>query len=187
MEPVEGVAGLLLTGGASRRMGTDKASIEVGGIPLAVRTAQLLVAAASPVLEVGPGYSGLPTVADDRAGDGPLAAIAVGARALGDLGHAGPVLILATDLPDLGLRGVRCLATHPSAESVVPVVAGRPQWLAARWSAAAVALAVTLVAAGHRSVGALRAAGVTWLEDPPWAGELVDVDTPADLARRGLR
>jgi molybdopterin-guanine dinucleotide biosynthesis protein A len=49
------LAALLLTGGASRRMGSDKATILDGdGQPLAVRTANLLAAVADPVLEVGP-------------------------------------------------------------------------------------------------------------------------------------
>ncbi|HZI37181.1 MAG TPA: NTP transferase domain-containing protein, partial [Acidimicrobiia bacterium] len=53
------VAGLLLTGGASRRMGRDKALLEVGGRRLVDRAASVLAAVADPVLEVGPGWSEL--------------------------------------------------------------------------------------------------------------------------------
>ena len=55
-------AGILLTGGASRRMGTDKATIVVGGETLARRTARLLSAVCDPAVEVGPGASDLPAV-----------------------------------------------------------------------------------------------------------------------------
>ena len=57
-------AALLLTGGASRRLGRDKATLMVGGVPLARRTAALLVEVANPVIEVGPGYTGLPHVVE---------------------------------------------------------------------------------------------------------------------------
>lgn len=59
-------AGLLLTGGASRRMGADKALLEIGGRRLADRGASVLAAVCHPVLEVGPGVSGLPAVREDR-------------------------------------------------------------------------------------------------------------------------
>ena len=183
---VQGVAGLLLTGGASRRMGTDKASIVVSGVPLAVRTAAVLAAVVAPALEVGPGRSALDAVVDDPPGRGPLAAAAAGARALSERGHRGPAVVVACDLPRLGPRAVHGLAAHPGSASVVPVVDGRPQWLVARWSEAALALAPVLVAAGERRMAALARAGVAWLDQPDWSAELLDVDTPEDLARAGL-
>src|SRR5438132_14472 len=82
-------AGLLLTGGASRRMGTDKALIEVDGQRLAERAAAVLAAVADPVVEVGPGWSPLPAVREDPPGSGPLAAVSTGAAALRRRGHAG--------------------------------------------------------------------------------------------------
>src|SRR5918912_556717 len=91
-------AGLLLTGGASRRMGTDKALIEVGGQRLVDRAADVLSAVADPVVEVGPGWSHLPAVREDPPGSGPLAALAAGAAALRAAGHDGPVLVLAVDM-----------------------------------------------------------------------------------------
>ena len=54
------VAGLLLTGGASRRMGSDKALLEVEGRRMVDRAAAALAAVAAPVVEVGPGWSSLP-------------------------------------------------------------------------------------------------------------------------------
>ncbi len=179
------VAGLLLTGGASRRMGVDKSSLLVDGRPLGTVTADLLRAVVHPVLEVGPGRTSLPCVEEEPRGCGPLVAVAAGAAALIGRGHRGPAVVVATDLPRLGLTFLRRLAAHPSPVSVVPVVAGRPQWLAARWSPGALLLAQRLVAAGERQMAALGD-DVEWLDEPQWADQLVDVDTPADLGRLGL-
>jgi molybdopterin-guanine dinucleotide biosynthesis protein A len=182
---VEGVAGLLLTGGASRRMGVDKASLVVDGVRLAQRTADVLSAVVSPALEVGPGRSSLPTVEEARPGDGPLSAAAAGFRALAGAGHVGPVVIVATDVPRLSAGVVHDLAGHPSTGSVVPVVAGRPQWLVARWSPRAVGRAEALVLDGERRMSAL-ADDVVWVDVSDRAGEVADVDTPADLGAAGL-
>jgi hypothetical protein len=51
------VGGLLLTGGASRRMGSDKALLKVDGRRLVDRAAAVLGAVAAPVIEVGPGWA----------------------------------------------------------------------------------------------------------------------------------
>ena len=182
---VPGVAGLLLTGGASRRMGVDKALLEVDGVSLAQRTANVLGAVVAPALEVGPGCTSLPAVQEAPAGEGPLAAAAAGFRALAQRGHAGPVIVVATDLPRLSVAVVEALASHPSAGSVVPLVAGHAQWLAARWSPWAVGRAPGLVGQGERRMQAL-ADDVEWLDGSEWAGDLIDVDTPAHLRRAGL-
>lgn len=185
-EMVPGVAGLLLTGGASRRMGVDKSSLLVGGRPLGTVTAELLRRVVSPVLEVGPGWTSLPSVEEEPRGGGPLVAIAAGAAALAGRGQAGPAVVVATDLPRLGLSFLHRLAAHPSDLSVVPVVAGHPQWLAARWSPQTLLFAQRLVAEGERQMAALDE-DVEWLDEPQWTDQLVDVDTPADLERLGLR
>nr|MDQ2729906.1 NTP transferase domain-containing protein [Actinomycetota bacterium] len=70
------VAGIVLTGGASRRMGRSKAMLPIGTTTLAARTAGLVEVVAQPVVEVGLGHSGLPAVADTIAAAGPLAAMA---------------------------------------------------------------------------------------------------------------
>lgn len=188
---VPGVAGLLLTGGASRRMGVDKASLEVDGLPLAQRTANVLAAVVAPAVEVGPGRTTLPAVEEAPAGQGPLAATAAGFRALVERGHVGPVIVVATDLPRLSVAVVQALASHPSAGSVVPLVAGRPQWLAARWSPRALRRAPALVHQGERRMRALAddvddVDDVQWLDGSEWAADLIDVDTPADLRHAGL-
>lgn len=188
-----GVAGLLLTGGRSTRLGTDKAALVIEGMSLAHRVAGALSAVVAPVLEVGPGRSPLPVVCEDPPGQGPLAALAAGAAELRRLGHAGPAVVLATDLPFVTARLVHLLASHPGTACVVPVVDGRRQVLAARYSPAALAMASELVGRGRRSMAALiEAVEVVELPECDLARlvplrELADVDTVEDLTRLGLQ
>jgi len=162
-------------------MGTDKASILLGDETLAVRTARVLSAVADPVLEVGPGRSGLPTVLEEPPGEGPLAAIGAGWRALRDAGHDGPVLVLAADMPLVDEPALRGLAAAPGA-SVVPVRDGIAQPLCARYGPADLDRIDGLLAEGKRAMrDLLDAISPETIDLDP--AVLEDVDTPADLAR----
>jgi len=180
-------AGILLTGGASRRFGRDKATTVFGESTLAERAGRALRAATEPAIEVGPGVSGLRAVPDDR--QGPLVALAAGLDALSG---SPPVLLLACDLPLIDPELLRWLAQHPAAGSVVPLAGDPPlpQPLCARWSPQALALVGGLVSAGERSLRPLVAgAEVTFIDQVEWeavagsAHVLDDADTPADLER----
>lgn len=195
--PVPGVAALLLTGGSSRRMGADKTSLRVLGQPVVERLAGLLVAVAGPVLEVGPGCTGLAVAPEPRGGEGPLVALASGRAGLAGLDHHGPALVLACDLPLMSESLLRLLAGWPGGPagggpSIVPVVGGRPQPLCSRLSPATLDAAAGLAAGGARSLRALLAAApVTWLQEPEWgraatAATFTDTDSPADLDALGL-
>ncbi|HEX6476760.1 MAG TPA: molybdenum cofactor guanylyltransferase [Acidimicrobiales bacterium] len=190
--PVPDVAGLVLTGGSSRRMGRDKATLTVGGQSLAERVAACLSQVTAPVLEVGPGHTGLPRAPEDRPGAGPLSALVAGWHALTAQGHRGPVVVVACDLPRVSEPLLRLIASHPGSGSVVPVVDGRPQPLCARFSAAALAHGAVMVGAGRRSLGPLLDhPDVRWLEPAQWSrvvddADFADIDTPDDLARLGL-
>jgi molybdopterin-guanine dinucleotide biosynthesis protein A len=187
-----GVAGILLTGGASRRMGFDKASLVVGGVPLAAHLASMLAEVAAPVVEVGPGRSGAPWVQEDPPGSGPLVAVGAGYEALLQRGHRGPALVLACDLPRLDTALLGLVAGWPGTCSVVPVWAGRPQPLCARWSAEDLGAVGAMVAAGARSMRPLlERAGVVLVDEPLWSAvtgpeSLADVDRPEDLERLGI-
>lgn len=183
------IAGLLLTGGASRRMGADKASLVVHGEPLARRIAGLLTfMCRGPLIEVGPGRSGFPAVTEDPPGSGPLAAVAAGAGELGRLGWSGSALVLSCDLPLLSAPALALLARWPGEDAVVPQVGGRRQPLCARWSPADLTAAVTLAASGQRSLHGLPGAGgVVVLTEADWSGvadarSFSDADTPEELA-----
>lgn len=185
-------AGLLFTGGASRRLGVDKATLLVAGERLVDRAGRLLGEVCAPVLEVGPGHGGLASVREDPPGAGPLAALVAGAAALVARGHAGPTLALAVDLPSVDAALLRWLVEHEAPSTVVPIVDGTPQVLCARYGADALAAAPTLLAAGARSLRALldvvpvHEAGASEWGAMATAGTFADVDTPADAARAGL-
>jgi molybdopterin-guanine dinucleotide biosynthesis protein A len=178
------VAGVLLTGGQSRRMGADKATLVVGGEALARRAARVLTAACNPVIEVGSGVTGLPCVREEPSGEGPLAGFLAGADALAS---DAAVVLLACDLPFIDDAVVRMLVEHPGKGSVVPSVEGRKQYACSRWSPAAIASARAAFANGERAMRALLGAGDTTIViADEYARQLVDVDTPDDLARLGL-
>jgi molybdopterin-guanine dinucleotide biosynthesis protein A len=184
------VAGLLLTGGASRRMGRDKASIVLAdGRTCAQTVAARLAEVADPLLEIGPGTSGLTAVPDDCPGAGPLAALATGWAAVVSSGHSGPVLVLACDLPRVTVPLLELLARASGDGAVVPVVGERPQPLCARYGPASLDQCQRLVAEGRRSLMALLdATPVVWLGPEVWSEVIdeqcfADMDTPEDLAR----
>ena len=101
MTGLEQVAGFILTGGESSRMGRDKALLELGGVPLAVRTARLLEPLTASVALIGAperyGSLGLRLVPDDQTSLGPLGGIATALRISGCKWN----LILGCDLPYL--------------------------------------------------------------------------------------
>ena len=93
--------GFILAGGASSRMGRDKALLEFGGIPLIIRAAQLLEPLVGRPTIIAPAgrYQefGLRTVPDDDSGFGPLGGIATALRI-----SASPWnLVVGCDLPYL--------------------------------------------------------------------------------------
>ena len=88
---------LLLTGGASRRMGTDKATIEWRGETLAARAARVLAEVCDPVIEVGSGVSEMPHGA--RSAVGRRAACRAASRESTRSAPSGPVVVLACDMP----------------------------------------------------------------------------------------
>jgi len=197
-----GAAGLLLTGGASSRMGADKSGLVLEGFDetLAERSGRLLAAAVAPgpALEVGPGVSGLRRAAGygvDDPGEGPLTAVVAGRRALEKAGWAGAVLVLATDLPAVTLEALRWLVGFPATGSVVPVVGGRRQPLVARWCPADLDRAAELAGRGERSLRQVFGPGTCFVDEAAFgevatAAAFSDVDTPAELEalrRRGRR
>jgi molybdopterin-guanine dinucleotide biosynthesis protein A len=173
-------------------MGTDKASLVLGGETLAARAARRLTAVCETAVEVGSGVTGLSCVTEQPSGSGPLAALAAGGEALRDLGRDGPALLLAADLPNVGVPLLELLRDWRGAPTAVPEVEGRLQPVCARYGPDEMVAASSLVLGGVRALHALldivsfdvipeakwRAVG------PPDA--FVDVDTPEAAARLGI-
>jgi molybdopterin-guanine dinucleotide biosynthesis protein A len=182
-----------LTGGASTRFGTPKATFVVDGMRLADRVADTLGTVAEPVLEVGPGYTTLVAVRESPAGSGPLAAVAAGAAGIRDRTDAEiPILVVAVDLPYVDRRLLALLRDHAAPGAVVPVLDGRAQPLCARYPADVHVVARALVDGGRRSMQALLdALDVTMVEESTWTAvasrrALADVDTREDARRIGI-
>jgi molybdenum cofactor guanylyltransferase len=124
MKSTNPIAGFILAGGESSRMGRAKALLELGGEPLIVRTARLVerVAGAPTVVGDSAGIRalGLRSIADDWPGEGPLGGIATALRAT----TAPWSLVVACDLPYLTRPWLEYLAGRAvgsRAQAVMPM------------------------------------------------------------------
>lgn len=168
-------------------MGVPKATLELDGARLADRAAAALGRVCDPVLEVGPGYTALRIAPEEPPGRGPLAALVAGADTVPT---PGPVVLLACDLLFADALVGR-VASWPGVGTVVPVDGDDvPQPVCARYSEVAIRRARDLLDAGERSlrvlIDGLGASDLTRVTDVD-PRDLVDVDTPADAARWGVR
>ena len=104
---------IILTGGASRRMGADKALLAWDGQRAVDRVAGLAGAAgAVRVITVGRDH-GLEHVEDPEPGAGPVGGVVAGAKALA-AGGLSRVLVLAVDAPTATVEDLTPLLTAPA-------------------------------------------------------------------------
>jgi molybdopterin-guanine dinucleotide biosynthesis protein A len=184
-------SGIVLAGGSSRRMGTDKALLDVRGEPLVLTPHRALVAAgATDVIVVGGDGAalsalGLDVRPDQWPGEGPLAGLVSGLVAVAE----DVAVVLACDLPGACVDLVDNLVDAfggsnleaAEIDAVVPVVDGRRQPLAALYRLAAAPEMQSAFDTGERSLlAALDRLRVHEIElpDPRW---VLDVDTPKDV------
>lgn len=124
MSPHSLAAGFVLTGGQSRRMGRDKALLELAGQPLVLRTLERVRPVVAEVALVGAperyAHLGVPTLADCQPSRGPLGGIVT---ALAVSRHDWN-LVVACDLPYVETRFLEFLleqaTTSPEADAVIP-------------------------------------------------------------------
>jgi molybdopterin-guanine dinucleotide biosynthesis protein A len=174
-----GYDAIVLAGGSATRMGSaDKSALSIDGITLLDRVLAA-VSAAENVVVVGdprPTQRVVTWTREQPAGTGPAAA----ARAGLILVSADVVLLLAADLPFFtAVTVARLLANAGETGAVLVDDDGREQWLAGAWPTD-VLRSVDLQPGGSlRSVlSPLRPALV-----PAESNEVLDCDTPQDLAR----
>ena len=126
-------AAWILAGGASRRMGQDKALLPWGGQPLILALASLLARVAPPVHIVGPSHRyshlGLPVIEDRRPGCGPLGGIEAALHAT----EAERNLIVACDMPRLSESLLQRLLETPGRCVLACTPDGRQHPLCAVW------------------------------------------------------
>jgi molybdopterin-guanine dinucleotide biosynthesis protein A len=145
-------AGVVLTGGASSRMGADKATMQVDGCPMAVRVADALWEAGCRTVMCRGGdvaaleAMGLEALPDVDPGAGPLRAI------LASLSHAeADIVVAACDLVNLDGETVRAVldAGAEEGDHMVAVASadGRRHMLSA-WSYSALGELERIVANG---------------------------------------
>ncbi len=185
--PTTPFCGAVLTGGASRRMGRDKALAPLRGRPLAGVVADALRGAgADPVLAIGgDGVAlarlGLVAVPDDHPSTGPLGGLLTALR------HTPTevVAVLACDVPGVEPSSVRrvvaAVAADAELDAALAVVDGRLQPLHGAWRRRARPRLLRAFEGGERSV---RRA-VEGLERVALASvapaAVADVDEPAGL------
>ncbi len=122
--------GVMLAGGSSRRMGTDKALIEIAGRHLAEIVAAALDAATEGIVVAGRpdgwlGLPGLPDLSSER--KGPLAGLLAAASAHPDRS----LLVVGVDQPWVRVETLASLARLTDDLPVVPVDGGSRQTLCA--------------------------------------------------------
>lgn len=180
----------ILAGGQSRRMGTDKARLEVDGTPLLERLARAALAANFPLLIVGrirpDGWplDGVAFAPDIGPGRGPLGGVQTALRVT-----QASVLALACDLPLLTGDALLWLAGR-SAERSGPhglAVRNQGQWepLFSVYTPLCLPLIEDRLAAGRLSLHGLFEAGDFGAVDAPdWiAAQLVNANTPEEWAQ----
>lgn len=193
MEPagrLGNVAAALLLGGASRRMGRDKAHMTLAGVAFATRLAKLLDSISEELWLVG--GEPPPEAPGRRVPDpaGPRCALRGLVAAL-ETSAAERVLVVATDLPLLTADLLLGLVAWPEADAVVPKDAEAAQPLCALYRRAAVLpVAAQRLAAGELALqGVLDAVQTSYVAGDalraldPDTRALSNLNTPEDVAR----
>ncbi len=186
------IAGVILAGGASRRMGgVEKAFLTIGGEPMIARIARTMAPQCRFLAVSAQGdltrFGGLPTIADTRS-LGPMAGLA---QAMDWLARHQPrvshVLSLPSDTPFLpgDLAARLCAALEPGAFAGIAASGNRLHPVIGLWPMAARTVLEKAVTDGLRSFHAV-------LEDKPvarveWPARPHDpffnINTPQDLAQ----
>lgn len=174
--------GAVLCGGASRRMGADKATMPFDGVAMARRVADALLGAGCyPVIAIGGdaddlGRLGLERIADEFPGEGPLGGV------LTALSVGTPAAVLACDLPNIRASTVTALIEALGLHDASIAHSDRAEPLCAVWSSSAGSLLRSQFDSGERAMHrAIESLDIAWVDVA--AHDLRNVNTPDDLRR----
>ena len=173
--PLSGLAGAVLAGGASRRMGRDKAELVVDGTTLLFRQIDVLRTGGAAPLVVSCGQvprevpAGVVCVPDRYPNSGPLGGIHAALEAL----HASHVAVLAVDMPliDAAWFGWLRGSCAPGVGAIARHADGRFEPLAAIYARESLAEMDSRLRRGDLTLQALAAALVI-------SGQLCAVPVP---------
>lgn len=183
------LAAVILAGGASRRMGRDKATMphpDPGpgdrGLSMVEHTVRVLAARCAPVFVIAAPGQALPpldatVLRDDVRGVGPLLATGRGLRAAAESG-LDRAFVSAVDMPYLSVDLIDELDRHRG--DVVLPWDGRDHYLAGIYRTDLTALIDRLVAAGERSMRALTGRVLTHRVVLPPERALTNLNEPRD-------
>ena len=192
---IEDCTAIILAGGDSRRMGSDKANLLLGEQTLLQRVIAAMQKVFPHVIvsvrQPRPGIS-LPQVLDEQTaagmqGGGPLAGLAAGLERI----TTPWAFVVACDMPFVEPAMVELLAGYRTdCQAVVPVVQGHPQPLAAYYAGSCLAvLRAHLAGGGKNSLRAvLERLRVHYVDESelqqadPALRSFLDLDTPQDAA-----
>ncbi|MFZ2511097.1 MAG: molybdenum cofactor guanylyltransferase [Gordonia sp. (in: high G+C Gram-positive bacteria)] len=188
------LAGVVLAGGRSRRMGQDKASLEWEGRPMLTVVTDVIAQRCDPVLVAAAPTSqayaelsdvaGVDWITTEPTGAGPLGGLVAALEAAEAAGS--PVaFVCATDMPLIQPELIDELlhALTVSTDAVVVHEGGRDHPMAAIYRTRIVPQLAELIAAGEQRMLAALDAIVTHrvgVSDATW---LTNVDAPEDLHR----
>ena len=178
----------VLAGGASRRMGVDKATLLVDGRSLLERVVaaardarcRCVVIGREPVTDL----AGVDEWIDDEMpGEGPLAALATALRRCG-----GEIALVACDMPHLDAAALSWLVSLPLDDAAAGLVVRngeRLEPLFARYRRSCLPAVDAILADGRRSLSALYEVAPFVVVDAPdaIAAALTNVNTPEELGR----
>ncbi|MGV0785060.1 molybdenum cofactor guanylyltransferase [Mycolicibacterium sp. XJ775] len=182
------LAAVVLAGGASRRMGRDKATVPFDGSTMVEHVVAAVSKRCSPVFVIAAPGQPLPELSaevlrDEVRGVGPLVATGRGLRAVAEAG-LDRAFVCAVDMPYLTSDLIDVLAA--SAERVPADIVlpwdGRAHYLAGVYRSALTSQIAALVHDGRRSMRALAESVDTQRIVMPPQRALTNVNTAADLA-----
>ena len=184
------VSAAIMAGGKSKRMGQDKAWIELDGEPIIRRVANVLALVADEVIVVAndPRYAalGLRVVPDKFPDGGALGGIATGVSAASH----DRVLVAACDMPFLSAEVWRVLLDHRyEADVVIPRIGGEYETLHALYTKACLAPMERALGAGKmRVISFFDEVRVQAIDErelrvaDPTLRSFTNVNTPEELA-----